>query len=189
MSEQPEFEQLGRAIAAAVDHRTMSAAEVYVRTMAELMADMNARGGEKQWRSMPEFIALYGREWKWEPKPKHIRAGTIKQCFDNAYQLARRNPELTYVEGYACGLIPVHHAWVVTPEGIVIDHTWKEEGRWTQDERAYFGVAFPTDYVTKRRREQLKWRGTSVLDDMGSGHPTLRRDFDYEAIRPEAMNA
>ena len=159
----------------------MNSAEQCVRTMAEMISN---NGAHKTHLSVPEFIAQYGREWEWRPKPNGVPQGTIKLCFENAFKLARRDRSLTYVEGYATHVIPVHHAWVVTPEGIVIDNTWAEGKH--DDERAYFGVAFDLPYVTKRRREMRDYGGISVLDDWANKFPTLRRTFEYNqrGVRP-----
>lgn len=55
-------------------------------------------------------------------------------CFMNAFDLANedtgdRDTRVIYCEGYALSsVMPIHHAWVVTRDGRVIDHTWEEPG-------------------------------------------------------------
>lgn len=57
-----------------------------------------------------------------------VEPGELKDCFANAGRecvfRAASTPHLTYVEGFAAGVIPVHHAWLVTDDGQVIDPTW-----------------------------------------------------------------
>lgn len=48
------------------------------------------------------FIRKMGRAWAPQACPPGITPGTKKQCYANAGILAMENPELTYVEGYAC---------------------------------------------------------------------------------------
>ena len=70
-----------------------------------------------------------------------------KGCFRNATLAVFDRPllqkveqRLTYVEGYAfCEGVPfpVHHAWVVTPDDLVVDSTWPAGSG-----RDYFGIPF-----------------------------------------------
>lgn len=61
----------------------------------------------------------------------------------NASKLALDFPGcFTYCEGYAAGIIPTLHAWVVTKFGTVIDPTW-------EDGTDYFGVPIKTSYLLK----------------------------------------
>lgn len=91
---------------------------------------------------LEEFVLKNGREFTYQPRPKHIKLGTIRQCYKNAARLAMRNRDLTYVEGYAFGVFPVLHAWCVTKEGIVIENTWKEDMC-----VSYYGVPIKTKYL------------------------------------------
>lgn len=85
--------------------------------------------------------------------------GEPKQCFYNAQMLAINDPTLTYVEGYAQSVIPIHHGWCRDADGCVIDPTWKDpEGK------LYFGVGFRTEYV----RQQILdtgFAGSLILND------------------------
>lgn len=49
--------------------------------------------------------------------------GPAKNCYGNAALVALYNDEYTYVEGWATGIIPVHHAWVEDADGNAIDVT------------------------------------------------------------------
>lgn len=93
-----------------------------------------------------DFVLQHGMRFDGRGKlPKKARMGKARQCFKNATQLVLAHPNLTYVEGYACGIIPVMHGWCVTKEGDVIDPTWK-------DGREYFGVPIKRSYLIKSMR-------------------------------------
>jgi hypothetical protein len=74
---------------------------------------------------------------------------TKKECFHNALDLAITYRDLTYVEGMASSLIPVHHAWTITNDGKVQDPTWDDDDWRYKDESFYFGVEFDTVEVAK----------------------------------------
>ena len=44
-----------------------------------------------------------------------------KECYYNAQMIASMEPDLTYVEGQATGMIPTGHGWLVDRAGKVID--------------------------------------------------------------------
>jgi len=85
-----------------------------------------------------QIVLERGYQWKNSEYRKQGRKG---ECFKNAYQMARENG-WHYCEGWAISnnLIPLEHAWCVTPEGVVIDPTW-ENGH------DYFGVIFDPEFV------------------------------------------
>lgn len=89
----------------------------------------------------------FGREFKYAPKPKHIQWGEPGYCYHNAYRLMLRLG-LTYCEGLAVeGPISTDsytrkHAWVVDPNGNVIDNTWQNVGV-----VSYFGIPFTRTFV------------------------------------------
>jgi hypothetical protein len=72
---------------------------------------------------------------RWERSLPHA-------CFRNAALYAVLH-KLRYVEGYAQGVIPVHHAWCADKAGNAIEVTWPFMGA------LYFGVEFPPMLVTK----------------------------------------
>lgn len=100
------------------------------------------------------FIRKMGRAWAPQACPPGILQGLKQQCYANAGSLVLDNPELTYVEGYACppGLIPVHYAWCVDREWRVIDNTFDDaEGA------QYFGVPSSRSFLLSRVRETGVW--------------------------------
>jgi hypothetical protein len=88
--------------------------------------------------STSQFILDFGLECRVQPN-SFPRYGKFRECFMNALNYATENG-MIYCEGYACGVIPVLHAWCIDKEGNVIDPTW-EKGK------DYIGVPFKTDYV------------------------------------------
>lgn len=93
--------------------------------------------------SLATYIYERGRFYDAAKLPKGVKRGKQGECFANAYRLARYNDELTYVEGYATSIIPVHHAWCVDKRGRVIDNTWDKP-----ETCAYYGVAMDIDAVS-----------------------------------------
>lgn len=80
----------------------------------------------------------------------------MRQCFNNAYELAVENPGLTYVEGYAMhSVLPTPHAWVVDEDDRIIDPTWT--GILEEDETMHYayyaGVKFETNFLIRRSIE------------------------------------
>lgn len=107
--------------------------------------------------------------WAFTGRPRH--------CFRNALLLAHLHPDdLTYVEGYAAGVIPVLHAWCVTADGHVVDPTWT-----TGNGREYVGIAFDTDWV----EAYTDVRGIyGVIDDWQHDWPLVRDGIPADA-RPK----
>jgi hypothetical protein len=71
------------------------------------------------------------RDFSPAPRPKGMRKRADKACYLNAFRIVmdRRYPEFVYAEGLAwCGFGPIHHAWVVDPDGNAVDPTWQQPG-------------------------------------------------------------
>jgi len=131
----------------------------YLAAVTELRAP---RDGFK-YRCLEEFVLKNGRFMgARSPEPDKFRSGRMGQCFANAFRLMLSG--LQYVEGFAAGIIPVLHAWLVDGEGRVIDPTWRTG-------EVYFGVVFPAEFVI----ETVLARGRyGVLDNYERGFPLLR---------------
>jgi hypothetical protein len=78
-----------------------------------------------------------------------VRRGFGAEASRNAYLLAQGRTDLTYVEGFACRIIPCWHAWCVTKDGIVVDPTWRYAKNEINLYNDYFGIPFKLDFVSK----------------------------------------
>jgi hypothetical protein len=98
-----------------------------------------------------------------------------------------RNPDkYSYVEGYAMGVIPVHHAWCVDKDGNVIDTTWSATERVPGTMRAkvgtwYFGVEFDLGYVCSCR---YRSKHDCVIDNWKLGFELLKGLVPEEKWKP-----
>lgn len=111
---------------------------------------------------------LYGKSAYGLKRPKGIRKQRDKQCFENAFRLARQRRDLTYVEGYAQSLIACEHAWCVDADGHVIDPTWRDPKG-----KHYLGVAFDLHHVAEWLVRNGHygvfgnfWRGAVTVDEI-----------------------
>lgn len=102
-----------------------------------------------------------------------------KECFKNCFDLVRQlEGEYYYCEGFAqppetLGMI-FDHAWLVDPEGRVLDPTWHGDSYAGTN---YFGIAFDWDYV---RQRALKTKVYGILGDY-SGE-ILRDGLPIDAV-------
>jgi len=106
----------------------------------------------------------------------------VKQCFYNSQMLSLNDDTETikYVEGYGKHLIPTLHGWCEI-NGKVIDLTWKDEdgkhilGHF-DEERAYAGVKFPTEYCAA---SMLK-NGfcTTLIEDYANDFPVMKNKWN-----------
>jgi hypothetical protein len=117
-------------------------------TACVAMMKQNAKAKEPPYYFGPMDLVLREGE-AFTPAPYDAErwrfAGTPKNCFSDAFDLAIRWPELTYAEGYASGMIPgIHHAWAVTADGTVVDPTWAANGHHGDE---YLGIRFPNSFV------------------------------------------
>ena len=89
------------------------------------------------------------------PLPEGFRKLPRGMCFQNAAHLAHDNPNtLSYVEGFAHSIIPIHHAWVTNEAGIAIDPTWNARKTKESRGKAYYGVIVPTQTMRDRLVER-----------------------------------
>lgn len=125
------------------------------------------------------LLAEHGRNWKPAPLPKDVRSGIKQGCFHNCATLALRWQRFIYCEGYACGVIPVLHAWLLDAQGNVIDPTWTGGRNMAEPGIDYFGVAIKTKYLIERTA--MLQRGpfvASILDDWINDYPILSAPID-----------
>lgn len=108
-----------------------------------------------KYESFHDLVVVEGKSFQPPIEDDPSIKGEMQQCFHNAWQAAMDDPDLTYVEGFASGIIPVHHAWVTRDGKHAIEVTW-ESGN------GYYGIPMKTDWVTAR----LMRRGyTGVFGD------------------------
>jgi hypothetical protein len=140
--------------------------EQYLLASSELVAASNThKHGE--YHSIMEFVYKNGQNFKRIGKrPKSLRKGRNHYCFANATRLALNCPSLIYCEGYALGIIPVHHAWVVTRRGTVIDPTWNDA-----NQHEYYGVPINHSYL---RKSILEYGVYGLIDLWEHGWPILK---------------
>lgn len=96
-------------------------------------------------------------------------------CFANAWMLhtdlREFGVETAYVEGYAAGLLPTNHAWVLDlSDGLIVDTTWEDDDEHT----AYFGIVFSDELALSQmvRTNHYGLLGNDWMLDC----PLLRRD-------------
>jgi hypothetical protein len=151
--------------------------EQYLSQIAGFLRQNGGKAAER-YMSTEEFVLTYGRKWTWRPSDQAPRLEP-KHCFYNAGKLAMLRKDLTYVEGFfwrGTLPIPIHHAWLITPEGFVIDPTIQENAAYDAEGREYWGVPFSTTFV----RRSWKGRSTcSILEHPERDYPILERTFVY----------
>lgn len=116
-----------------------------------------------------DFILQHGVPFEAVNLPDMYELGEKKQCFANAASAALHHLELIYCEGYACGVIPVHHAWCIDCETReTVDLTWDRGHAF-----GYYGIPMNIEYVMKAVNE----KGTyGVIDDWKNEWPMLKDD-------------
>jgi hypothetical protein len=112
--------------------------------------------------SVQAIVLEHGRAFDngFEPIEPDEKWTAMGECFGNATHIAweGEHPDWSYTEGYAYPEVgdmwmqvigePIHHAWMVTPEGKVYDPTWGNKGT------AYVGVPLDEHYVYRRAAER-----------------------------------
>lgn len=77
----------------------------------------------KRFDAMAEEFDGSAVSWKASATAANWIRAVPKACFENCRRLVKRMPGLKYYEGTATSIIPMEHAWVVTPEGRVLEPT------------------------------------------------------------------
>lgn len=114
-----------------------------------------------------------------DPKlPRDIKRGKLGLCYENAGKIAlnvdthcHAQTDYVYCEGYAWGVFPVLHGWLLTPDGKVIDPTW--QGRKNFETTDYYGIAFQTEYLRDTIIQNEHW---ALIDLPLEGFPLFHTD-------------
>lgn len=118
----------------------------YIRDHLQMVTQLrNQLVSEREgwtYRCIEEFVNVRGTDFK--KREMNVREMTKKACFDNSFSIAMSNPDLFYCEGWAMGIIPIHHAWLCDINGIVHDYTWWGERIGTDN---YIGVPFTREFI------------------------------------------
>ncbi len=160
----------------------------WLRTLDDFRQKTGGPPAGWKYATMEGLVLDVGREYTPRPLPDDVQLGTVKECFQNATELAMSREGLTYVEGYATSGttgIAVHHAWVVDEDGNVIDNTWRniDTGE-SSVGTAYIGIPVSAaDHFLAMERYRL-W---GVLDLWENNFPALRLGWDgfLESLRNE----
>ncbi len=110
-----------------------------------------------------ELIERAGTFYPGAKRPKGMRKGRAKGCFENAGKLVMNSVDWKYVEGYAISErlgILIHHAWCLDENGIVVDSTWKDP-----QHCQYMGIPFSDAQLC----QQLVKNGVWGVFDIGYG--------------------
>lgn len=135
-----------------------------------------------------DFYLLLGHAQPSRPLPDHIARGEMKQCYMNAGRLARDRPEFSYCEGYAkrAGLFPLHHAWCLDADGVVLDPTWPYD-----PDNEYWGVSLDTAFMLKATTASGVWGVLSEMlpPDIVAVHPQsyLHAEWRPDQARMDAF--
>lgn len=143
-----------------------------VKNYLELVVNLRKKHFQNNWKycCFEDLILSEGVQFdRFLKKPKWIKKGIIKQCFKNCFSSVVENPDdLIYCEGYAAGLIPTHHAWLLY-QGQVIDPTW--HNRFKSIKYEYIGIPFKFNYVLKVAHETGYY---GILDNFTQNYPLLK---------------
>lgn len=152
--------------------------EEYLRNMSQMRRRLLVPEGFK-YACFEEFVLRTGRQFsKYLPRPKWVKKGIIKECFSNCFrEVSVHSKKLIYCEGYAVGsVIPVHHAWLSTLDGEVIDPTWHDR-EISNEKTEYWGIPFDWQFVLQTA---LRTKYYGVLDNWHENYPLLRGEVSEE---------
>ena len=157
----------------------MSDIRNYLEMTVTLRGNMK-RPKDLAYSCIEDFVLRNGRQWTPAALPPKLQPGKRRECFKNAFDLAMSVTGLRYVEGYACGVIPVLHAWCADADGMVVDTTWTG-GRFRSPlGMEYFGVAFGTEFLFKALAKKKTY---GLIDDWEGGWPLLTgKDADFNPV-------
>jgi hypothetical protein len=159
----------------------------YLHTMRELRWQISegkrSRGAERELdnRSYEDLLLRCGVAGEAIPLPRGIRLGKLGYCFSDAAELAVSNPgRYVYVEGFALGVIPTHHAWCILRDtGQVVDRTWSAHKGPRKLGSAYLGIPFAFEYLCRQLTDTGRH---SLLYDWHAGFPLLTQHWDAPEV-------
>lgn len=147
------------------------------RVNVQRQFNSHAKGNQFPYICMEDFVLQHGHACGERVTEGYAR-GEPQQCFYNSQRLAIDDERLTYFEGFATGIIPIHHAWCCDEQGRVIDTTWDDTLG-----RAYIGVPFSAGYLLRRFGDKLNLH--SLLNDWQNDFPLLSGAHDVnDALQP-----
>lgn len=153
---------------------TIATVKEFLASEVRMLSMMQSPPHIGGYRSMGDFVLQNGVAFEPAPCPKDVRPGELKQCFKNAADLVIHNPSrFIYCEGYAAGVIPVHHAWVFDvcgSFGALVDNTWLRNMAGTD----YFGIAINYEYLSDTLLSTERY--CSLIDRWSDGWPILTDD-------------
>lgn len=122
------------------------------------------------------FVYHHALEFEWKPLPDDVKPGDAQQCFRNAFELTKDQPErFIYCEGFAAGIIPVMHAWCIDRETqTVVDVTWSG-GHHEEQGRDYFGIPFNWRYAVEATLNREYY---GIIDDWQNDWPVLKEPVE-----------
>jgi hypothetical protein len=113
-----------------------------------------------------ERLLAEGTFFTYAPYPSTYPKGRMGRCFEDATQLVIDHPDLSYVEGYATGIIPSHHAFGITKDGLVIDPSWSGLAAYMDiTDTSYFGIIVDTKKLLRKIARQKRWGYFGVMCD------------------------
>lgn len=125
----------------------MSVVETYLGHVEKNFPDLP----QNPFMEMIYLLRDHGQHFKLGEKvrPEGMKKMEDKMCFRNCAELS--SGTLTYCEGFVVPDfidLPIHHAWLVGRDGVVIDPTWKTLGV------EYFGLHFSRKFLLTRLLKQ-----------------------------------
>ena len=129
--------------------------------------------------SVTDFVLQEGEVFSTVTKAP--RLGKPQNCYQNCTDMVLDEPLLyTYVEGFYINPklpILIHHAWVVTPDGTVVEPTlrWRGKTGVRREGHGFMGVRINSDLLLSAI---LQTRTYGVIDDYPNSWPLLREKFD-----------
>lgn len=119
----------------------------YLSSVADMLDEANeGRFEEWAYKSHQRMVLDLGQPFERKALPREFRRMKEKECYGNAFYCVTKFPHdrYQYVEGWASGMFPTEHAWVLdTEDGKIFDPTWPRDDRHFE----YYGIVFPTNFV------------------------------------------